>query len=88
MRLSELAVKARSLLQGRATAYKLTFNGQAADAVLRDLARFCRAHKSTYHPDPHLSAKLDGRREVWLRIANHLNLSEEQLWDLYKRIDQ
>lgn len=26
---------------------------------------------------------LDGRREVWNRIASHLNLTSEQLWALY-----
>jgi hypothetical protein len=30
-----------------------------------------------------VSDRLDGRREVWLRIASHLNLTEEQLWELY-----
>jgi hypothetical protein len=54
--------------------------------VLKDLARFCRAHRSTAHPDPHAAAKMDGRREVWLRIQEHLQLSEPQLWELYTRI--
>jgi len=30
-----------------------------------------------------VQSKLDGRREVWLRIAHHLNLPEAQLWALY-----
>jgi hypothetical protein len=49
--------------------------------VLADLAKFCRAHQSTFHPDTHVAARLDGRREVWLRITQHLNLTTD---DLYK----
>jgi len=47
------------------------------------LARFCRAHESTFAADPRAHAVLEGRREVWLRIQNHLNMETEQLWDLY-----
>jgi hypothetical protein len=47
--------------------------------VLADLAKFCRANRSTFHPDPHVAARLDGRREVWLRITQHLNLSTDDL---------
>lgn len=61
------------------------FNPQSGDAraVLVDLARFCRAHASTAHPDPHVAARLDGRREVWLRIQQHLNLDNDTLWLLF-----
>jgi hypothetical protein len=51
--------------------------------VLKDLARFCRAHESTFDADPRVQANLDGRREVWLRLAHHLQLTPEQLWELY-----
>ena len=26
---------------------------------------------------------LEGRREVWLRIQNHLNLTQSELWALH-----
>lgn len=71
------------LLLERRYAYQKTFQGPLADAVLKDLARFCRAHESTFHPDARIEGRLDGRREVWLRIAHHLKLSPEQLWELY-----
>ena len=48
----------------------------AADIVLADLREFCRARESTFESDPRLHALMEGRREVWLRIANALNLSE------------
>jgi hypothetical protein len=51
--------------------------------VLRDLAKFCRAHETTFNPDPRAHALAEGRREVFLRIANHMNLTEDELWELY-----
>jgi hypothetical protein len=51
--------------------------------VLADLAKFCRAHETCFHPDARAHAVAEGRREVFLRIQRHLNLSDEQLWQLY-----
>lgn len=71
---------ARNYLADRQRAYKMVFDGVAGGAVLDDLARFCRAKASTFHENERVHALMEGRREVWLRIAKHLNLSEEQLW--------
>lgn len=72
----------------KANAYKKCFlddgkpsiNGQI---VLKDLAKFCRANDSTMvvspvtrTVDPIASGRLDGRREVWLRLVHHLKLDE------------
>ena len=73
----------RHKLRERGYAYQQTFNGPLADIVLKDLARFCRAHDSTFDPDARLHALAEGRREVWLRIASHLRLTPDQLWALY-----
>ena len=73
----------RAFLETRRHAYRMTFRGPLADPVLKDLARFCRAHESTAATDPRDAARLDGRREVWLRIEHHLRLSPDQLWELY-----
>lgn len=69
----------------RKQAYQLTFqvNQPANVEVMEDLMKFCRYRESTFHPDARIAANLDGRREVMLRIMNHLNLSEEQLAQLY-----
>lgn len=78
--------KMRSALGDRRFAYRRTFAGlpgSSAHLVLKDLARFCRAHESTFHPDARAHAVAEGRREVWLRIQQHLNLTPEQLWELY-----
>lgn len=81
--LAELARKAFQYLMGRQTAYRLTFAGVHGEKVLADLAKFCRANETTFAPDARMAAVLDGRREVWLRIANHLNMPADQLWALY-----
>jgi hypothetical protein len=51
--------------------------------VLRDLAQFGMAGESTFHDNERVQSKLDGRREMWLRIAHHLKLTDDQLWALY-----
>jgi len=81
--MTEWIDKLRVLLGERRHAYRQTFKGPLADAVLKDLARFCLAHESTFHDNERVQSKLDGRREVWLRIAHHLNLPADALWRLY-----
>jgi len=76
--------KLRRLLDGRRHAYLQVFNGPLAEVVLKDLAWFCRAHETTFHEDARAHAVAEGRREVWLRIAKHLNLSPKKLWEFYQ----
>jgi hypothetical protein len=49
----------------------------------KDLERFCRGTKSCFDADPRVHALLEGRREVWLRVEQHLELTPEQLAALY-----
>lgn len=79
----EYMEKLRLALDARRHAYRMTFKGPYSENVLKDLARFCRAHESTFHTDPRAHAVAEGRREVWLRIQNHLKLTPDQLWTLY-----
>lgn len=81
-RYQQLLEKAQEWLFVRQVAYIKVFKGPYADTVLTDLAKFCRAHTSTFHPDSHVAAKMDGRREVFLRISQHLHLDDEALWKL------
>lgn len=87
MNFQELADKAKQYLFRRRTAYVATFSSPSGEEVLADLARFCRANRPTFHPDPRVAAQLDGRREVWLRIQQHLQLSDADLWRLMGRPD-
>ena len=82
--LLETLQKLRGWVATRRTNYIRTFNNPAGEAVLKDLARFCRAHDTTFHPDARIDAALQGRREVWLRIQQHLNLPEHELWEMYQ----
>ncbi len=77
--------KAKAFVRDRAHAYQTAFpkEGAATKAVLDDLAVFCRAHDSTFHPDPRIAAQLDGRREVYLRIMEHLTFTSDELWLRY-----
>lgn len=86
----DLWQKSKEFLFRRRTQYIRTFSTDNANAhaVLVDLAKFCRANESTHHADPAIASKLDGRREVWLRIQHHLQLSPEQLWELYSGIKE
>jgi glycine/D-amino acid oxidase-like deaminating enzyme len=75
--------KLKSLVRLRKSAYDQTFGGHGAPKqVLRDLARFCRANKTTFHANDRVAAHLEGRREVWLYIQEHLNLSAEEIFEL------
>lgn len=73
----------RNFIHRRRHVYRATFNGPLADEVLADLARFCRAYESTHATDARDAARLDGRREVWLRIIQHLQLPPDMLTLLY-----
>lgn len=81
--IAEVLRKARAKLVTRAQAYRSTFAGPVPEKVLRDLAKFCRAHESTVTPDQRMTDILEGRREVWLRIQRHLKLTEDELWELF-----
>jgi hypothetical protein len=74
-----------SLLHWRKVQYQQSFLTETGKDVLADLAHFCRANESTFHPDPHVRCQLDGRREVWLRIQNHLRLTDDELFEIYGR---
>lgn len=67
--------------------YKRLFTKDNPEAVqvLEDLARFCRANESCFHADVRIHANLEGRREVFLRIMENLQLTPDEYWALYGR---
>lgn len=81
--LSNSVMRMFEFLRFRKRDYQLALTSPAGQGVLIDLAKFCRADVSCFDPDPRVHAALEGRREVWLRIQQHLNLSPEQLLALY-----
>lgn len=80
--------KLTEILGDRQRAYLLAFREDAAAgaAVLADLATFCRADETCVVPgDRDRTYVLEGRREVYLRIQDHLRLTTEQLAEKYTR---
>jgi len=75
-------------LAQRHLAYSCVFDAKNkfAQTVMEDLKRFCRAEISTYSPDARTHALLEGRREVFLRIQDHINLGFDQLYAQYRAI--
>lgn len=73
-------------LNHKAFAYNRVFDRKSpyTKDVLKDLARFCRAHDSTFLPDARAHAVLEGRREVWLRIQEYLNMTVDEIYELHK----
>jgi hypothetical protein len=57
------------------------------EKILVDLAKFCRANVSCVtvgrngQIDTHATAVAEGRREVWLRIQQYLNLDLHTIQD-------
>lgn len=66
-------------------AYVVCFGNYAGQEVMMDLVKFCRAVEPTWSDDARHHARLEGRREVFLRITEHLHLTSEQLRALYDR---
>jgi len=83
----DVVEKAKIILTSKKAAYERTFdiNNMDVQIVLEDLAQFCRSNESTFHEDPRAHALLEGRREVWLRIQKHLQLTPDELWEINRR---
>ena len=71
----------RRLLFRKRQAYQAFFNENDRDAqvILADLREFCHADTPCWDEDARIHAAREGRREVWLRIKSHLNLSDEDI---------
>jgi hypothetical protein len=70
-----------NFLTDRKRGYQLAFSGPAGATVIKDLTRFCRAKMTTKGDQ-----MLEGRRQVFLRIQQHLELDVNQLHELYSDI--
>lgn len=70
-------------LRRRRAAYAKTFDNPEGRKVLADLRRFCRASVPTADVNNvHTTFLLEGRREVWLRIASLLQLTDDEITNL------
>ena len=87
MTLDDLRDLIRIRINDRKRAYGFTFTKEnlAAQAVLADLAQYCRANSTTYSADAREHAFREGRKDVWHRIQKYLNLSEAEVDRLVER---
>lgn len=53
--------------------------------VMLDLGRFCRGFESTFGEDERTQSRLDGRREVFLRVLDFTRLDFDELMIKYHR---
>lgn len=76
----------KQLIIKRGFAYNQVFSrdNKYTHIVLKDLAKFCRACETTYTKDERLHAALEGRREVFLRIQEYLNLTPDEIYELHR----
>ena len=84
----EVWQKKLGFIRERKVSY-LAFKRIAGVPFLKDMAVFCRANETCVVKDENgkidtdRTLILEGRREVWLRIQNHFNLTPEQLLAIY-----
>src|ERR1017187_600034 len=89
MAINEQAGRLFDFFKRRKVNYQLACNQPATQEMLIDLAQFCRANETCLvldsggRVDDAFTKILEGRREVWLRIQQHLNLNTTQLYFLY-----
>lgn len=70
-------------------AYQLQLNPETPSGglVIDDLARLCRATKTTFAAgDPYLTAFQEGQRSVWLHVVSMLALSPAAVAALQARL--
>jgi hypothetical protein len=81
----------RRMAMLRAASYRRVFSPDDMtrdhEIVLADLRDFCRANRSAFSTDPYNAARLAGRREAWLRIAQHLHLDEARVMKIVELED-
>lgn len=78
----EQEVAAFEFVRARKQDFQFTFAPLHGQEVLRDLSAFCRANDTCFDDPTKSLERLEGRREVWLRIQRNLNLTPEMLYAL------
>lgn len=69
----------------RQRAYQSAFaEGSPGHMVLVDLALYCKAFKTDEVQDPNTLMRMQGRRDVFFRIFDHLKLTPNELEAVYR----
>ncbi len=71
----------KAYLRERQRAYKTVFkDSPEVRFVLQDLALFCRAYETRYHPEDKKQHMLEGRAETFYRIITNARLDNDTLF--------
>lgn len=70
------------------SAYREVFTDSEFSAkVFKDLENYCGVHRSNFETEPTKHAFREGRRDVYLRIREFLDLDEKEFLELKRRRD-
>lgn len=64
-------------------AYLSVFATADGKKVLQDLMEYCKINKSCFDSDPYEMARMEGERNVALRILSILNTDEQRLTEMF-----
>lgn len=82
----------KRVLQRKEWAYRNIFQGdkgdlhEASKVALADMRTFCNGTKSNFSTDALEMARMEGRREVFTRVMNFLNVDYSKFYDLEEEI--
>jgi hypothetical protein len=82
----------RDFIKNKEWAFRKVFgseNGELNEAskiALADLRYFCNGTKSNFNTDALEMARMEGRREVFMRIMNYLNCDFSKIYELDEEI--
>lgn len=71
-------------LDKKRRAYQQVFEGPHGEEVLKDLAEFCGMHRDCFNQCPYTMAHNTGVRKAFLRIQNMLNVTDDQIWEIFE----
>ncbi len=85
-------MKVRDFFRNKEWAWRHILGGtdgnlhEASKVALADLRVFCNGTKTNFNTDPLEMARMEGRREVFMRIMNFLNYDFSKIYDLEEDI--
>lgn len=71
----------RKYVKGKEQAYRICLNNEAAKTVLADLRLFCNGTRTNFSSDALQMARMEGRREVFMRIMTFLKVDYEDIYN-------
>lgn len=79
--------KYKALARRREAYVRVFVTGNSAqedrDIVMNDMTRFCRGDASTFDMNERVHCLLEGRREWYQRVQDHVQLTQDALWVKY-----